>query len=341
MHGSTSASDSCAVETSRSHTRSSASPHLGIARISAFHGFRHGTHSPSTRTPTKIREEAKYLRSQEIGSGNTCIVPPQSGGFGRFVVIIQLRFIMGIEIHGKVALVTGANRGIGKAIVVSLLAHGASKVYCAVRNPQSLAPLQATYGSRVIPVEVDLSIPGSIAAAAKIAADVQIVINNAGVLRSANPLAHDAIEALEYEMKVNVEGLIRMAQAFTPVLAGKPGAAFVQLNSVASLKSFPEFSTYCASKAAAYSITQALRETLRPRGIHVLSVHPGPIATDMADDAGLADIAEPVDVVSEGIVAALRSGDFHLFPDTMARQIGEAYADFARSIIEGVEPEVE
>jgi len=248
---------------------------------------------------------------------------------------------MSIEVHDKVALVTGANRGIGKAIVISLLAHGARKVYVAVRNLASAAPLQAAYGSSVVPIEIDLTLPGSIFAAAKVASDVQIVINNAGVLRIANPLSPQAIDSLDFEMKVNVHGLLKMAQAFTPVLEKQEGAAFVQINSVASLKSFPEFSTYCASKAAAYSITQALRETLKPRGIHVLSVHPGPIATDMAEDAGLMDIAEPVELVSEGIIAALRSGDFHLFPDSMARQIGAAYSSFARNIIEGVEPELE
>jgi short-subunit dehydrogenase len=108
----------------------------------------------------------------------------------------------------------------------------------------------------------------------------------------------------------------------------------VQLNSVASLKNFADFATYCASKAAAYSITQALREELASQNTLVVSVHPGPIKTDMASDAGLAEMADPPEVVSEAIVAALEAGTFHVFPDTMARQFGEAYASFAENIIE-------
>ena len=171
-------------------------------------------------------------------------------------------------------------------------------------------------------------------AAAKSAGDVQLVVNNAGVLRNAAPLADDAIEALQFEININVFGLMRMARAFAPVIEANGGGAFVQLNSVASLKSFPDFATYAASKAAAYSMTQALRDVLKPRGIAVLSVHPGPIATDMADQAGLTEMAEPPSLVGEGIVAALKAGDFHLFPDTMARQIGGAYRGFAENVVE-------
>ena len=120
-----------------------------------------------------------------------------------------------------------------------------------------------------------------------------------------------------------------------PYITGQNGGgAFVQLNSVASLKSFSDFSTYCASKAAAYSITQALREPLEQQGTTVLSVHPGPISTDMAVNAGLDEIAEPAAVVADGIVSALKSGDFHLFPDSMAQQVGSAYRSFAENIIE-------
>lgn len=242
---------------------------------------------------------------------------------------------MGIEIQGQVALVTGANRGIGKAIVESLLTAGASKVYAAVRNLESAKPLVAVYGDRVVPVELDLAAPATITAAAQKTKDVRIVINNAGVLKTATALDAGAIEALAFEMEINVNGLLRMAQAFAPTLAKNGNGAFVQLNSVASLKAFPGFSTYCASKAAAYSITQSLRELMGAQGIHVLSVHPGPISTDMANDAGLGEIAEPASLVGDGIVAALQSGDFHLFPDSMAKQIGGAYADFSAAIIEG------
>ena len=102
------------------------------------------------------------------------------------------------------------------------------------------------------------------------------------------------------------------------------GGAFVQLNSVVSMKCFSNIATYSASKAAAYSITQALREVLGQQGTAVLSVHPGPISTDMAADAGVGEIGEPPSLVSEGIVAALRAGDFHLFPDSMAKGLRKA-----------------
>ncbi|MGB0372402.1 MAG: SDR family oxidoreductase [Opitutales bacterium] len=239
-----------------------------------------------------------------------------------------------ISIQDKTALVTGANRGIGKAIVETFLAEGANKVYAAVRDVISAQPLIDKYGDRVVAIEVDLSKPDTITAAAAQVADVDIVVNNAGILKAANPLEAHAIDAFQSEIDVNVFGLIRIAQAFAPVLKANGGGTLVQLNSVASLKNFADFATYSASKAASYSITQGLREKLAEQGTHVLSVHPGPIGTDMANDAGLAEIAEPPSLVSEGIVTALAAGDFHLFPDTMAKQFEEAYRGFAENVVE-------
>ncbi|MEQ8638009.1 SDR family oxidoreductase [Gimesia maris] len=241
---------------------------------------------------------------------------------------------MGYEIQGQVALVTGANRGIGKAILEGLLKEGAAKVYAAVRDTSSVAGLVDEYGDRVVPVEFDLTNPNLIESAAETASDVSLVVNNAGVLTSTPALSPEAIDSLQFEMETNVGGLIRVAQAFAPVLKANGGGALVQLNSGASLLNFPQFATYSASKAAAYSITQALRQLLKAQGTLVVSVHPGPIATDMGHEAGFEDIAEPPEVVSDAMVEALKSGQFHVFPDAMAKGIGDAYHSFAENVIE-------
>ncbi|MBE9196800.1 SDR family oxidoreductase [Synechocystis salina LEGE 00031] len=242
---------------------------------------------------------------------------------------------MTCDIANKIILVTGANRGIGKVLVESFLEHGAAKVYAAVRNLDSAAPLVEQYGDKVVPIFIDLADPESIATAAQTATDVDIVVNNAGVQKVASPLDEGAIACLKSEMETNVYGLIAMAQAFAPVLKANGGGAFVQLNSVVSLKSFSNVATYSASKAAAYSITQALWELLGEQGTLVLSVHPGPLATEMTHASGRADIAEPPTLAADAIIDALRSGEFHVFPhDTMAKQMGTAYQTFAKSVIE-------
>ena len=240
---------------------------------------------------------------------------------------------MTYDISNKITLVTGANRGIGKAIVETFFEHGASKVYVGVRSLGKAEALIAEFGEKLVPIEIDYENPASIKAAAEIADDVQVVISNAGVLVGAGVMDENVIEQFQTELNINVYGLIRMAQAFAPVLKRNGGGAFVQINSIASLSSFPR-ATYPASKAAAYSFTQALRPIFKEQGTATLSVHPGPILTDMAISSGFAEDSDLPSVVSEGIVEALKEGKFHLFPDRMAKDFEKAYHNFAEDIIE-------
>lgn len=240
---------------------------------------------------------------------------------------------MSYDIHNKTIFVTGANRGIGKAIVKEFINQGAAKVYAAVRNVESVEPLVALYGDKVVPIKVDVADEGSIIEAANAAQDVDVVINNAGVLSMSSVFDDNAMEALAFELDINLFGLMRVARAFSPVLKANGGGAFVQLNSVGSLKTVPNIATYCTSKAATYAITQALREALAEQGTHVVSVHAGPINTEMLNDTGYGAIAEPPSLVATGIINALKNGDFHLFPDSLAQQVGFAYEGFAEKVI--------
>jgi short-subunit dehydrogenase len=238
---------------------------------------------------------------------------------------------MSISVENKVALVTGANRGIGKEITKSFLDHGAKKVYLAVRDKDSTKELEEKYGDKVVTLHADLSNAKSIQELASQAKGVDIVVNNAGVGTPQNTIGEGVEENLQKQLDVNVFGLLRIANAFAETLITNKGA-LVQMNSVASIKNFPHLSTYSASKAASYSLTQGLRADLGEKGVNILSVHPGPIDTEMASKAGF-DNPSSTENVSEGIVKALEKGDFHLFPDEMAKEIEKAYQGFSENVV--------
>ena len=241
---------------------------------------------------------------------------------------------MGFQIANKVALVTGANRGIGKAIVNKLFAEGAQKVYLAVRKLDSVAEQQAAFGSKVTPLLLDLNKPETIQKAAEEAKDVALLINNAGYLQAADLFSDEFEAALGNELEVNAFGLLRVARAFDKVLSAQPEAALVQLNSVASMRNFDGITSYSASKAVSYSVTQALRNHWGQAGVQVLSVHPGPIATDMTKQLGMDEGATAPERVADAIVKALAEGRFHCFPDPFAQSFEAAYQGFARDMVE-------
>ena len=238
---------------------------------------------------------------------------------------------MSMIVENKVALVTGANRGIGKSIVESFIKYGAKKVYLAVRDLDSTKELEDKYGNKVVTVKADLSNTESIENLAQQTTDVEIVVNNAGIGNPQVTIGKEVEKELQKQLDVNVFGFLRVANAFAKILEKNKGA-LVQMNSVASLKNFPHLSIYSASKAASYSLTQGLRADLKDKGVNILSVHPGPIDTEMAAEAGFNNPSSP-ETVSEGIVAALKSGDFHLFPDEMAKEVEQAYQTFSENVV--------
>ena len=221
-----------------------------------------------------------------------------------------------MTLEGSVALVTGANRGLGKALVAALVEAGAAKVYAVARDTKKLS----ADGPRVVPLAFDITKPEQIAAAVKKASDITLLINNAGVLTSYNVLASSQAD-FDADFRINVHGTLAVIRAFLPVLERAPGGAtVVNVLSLTSLASFPALGGYSASKAAAYSVTQALRPELKAKRIELLAVLPGPIDTDMVralpmPKTSAADTAR-------GILAGMARGDEEIFPDPMAQQMG-------------------
>lgn len=223
-----------------------------------------------------------------------------------------------MKIEGSVALVTGANRGLGQAIVSALVEAGAAKVYAAARDVRKVAP----HDPRVVPIRLDSTDPETVAAAAAQARDVTLLVNNAGVCTAFDVLTMDAA-ALDADFRTNVYGTLDVIRAFLPALERARGATIVNVLSLASLASVPSMGGYSASKAAAWSITLSLRATLKARQIDVFAALPGPIDTDMIRDLQLPK-ASPLDAAKE-LVAGIERGDEEIFPDPMAQQMGAVW----------------
>lgn len=232
----------------------------------------------------------------------------------------------GQKISGSIALVTGANRGIGKAIVEALLERGAKKVYAGARRPDTLRDFLATHGNRVVPVELDVTNQAQVARLSQQSPDVTLVINNAGV--AAAPLGASItdpgiLEAARAEIDVNYFGTLHVIQALAPVLGRKFGGTLVNIGSVVALTSFPAFASYSASKAAVRSLTQAARAQLAAQGTQVIGVYPGPVDTDMAADLTL-DKVSPASVADQ-ILDAIEAGTLEVYPDPMSAQWGRQF----------------
>jgi NAD(P)-dependent dehydrogenase (short-subunit alcohol dehydrogenase family) len=176
---------------------------------------------------------------------------------------------MAAVIEGARVLVTGANRGLGRAFTEVLLERGAAAVYGGARNPAAVAV------DGVIPVELDITNPQHVSSAVKRCADVDIVINNAGVMRFVPLISAPDTDAAEEAMRTNYFGTLRMCRAFAPVLAANGGGALVNVLSVVSWFAMPLNSTYGASKAAAWTLTNAARIELRQQNTLVTGVYAG------------------------------------------------------------------
>jgi NAD(P)-dependent dehydrogenase (short-subunit alcohol dehydrogenase family) len=221
-----------------------------------------------------------------------------------------------MKLEGCIALVTGANRGLGKAIVSALVEAGAAKVYAAARDERKVS----TDGSRVVPLTLDVTKPEQIALAVRKAGDVTLLINNAGALNSFNVLTTRPAD-LDADFSVQVHGTLSVIRAFLPVLERAPlGATIVNVLSLTSLGSFPALGGYSASKAAAYSITQSLRPELKKKRIDILAVLPGPFDTDMTKDLPMPKTS-PAET-ARGLLAGIARGEEEIFPDPMAQQMG-------------------
>jgi len=230
-----------------------------------------------------------------------------------------------MKIKDAVVLVTGANRGLGLSLAVASLEMGARRVYAGARDKAKLAALVARDPERVIPLSVDITDTKSLAAAADAAADVTLLVNNAGLLASYGVLT-SSDDAIAADFSTNLFGTLAATKAFLPALeraASRGPAAIVNVLSVVSMANMPALGAYSASKAAAFSMTQALRSDLGKKGIAVHAALPGAIDTDMVRSFDMPKTSP--DAVARGILDGVVDGHEDIFPDPMAADLAATY----------------
>ena len=224
------------------------------------------------------------------------------------------------RIEGAIALVTGANRGIGRALTEALLARGVRKVYATARHPEALRDLR---DKRLVALRLDVTDTDQIRAAADAASDVELVFNNAGVLFAGGIADSTTLDRARREMEVNYFGPLQLLHYVAPCLARNGGGAVVNIGSAAGLTSVPFFPTYSASKAALHSLTQAARVLLGAQGTSVFGVYAGPVDTDMTRELALPKTSSRD--VAVAVLDAIEAGQEDIFPDAFAVDFGRQF----------------
>ncbi|MFS2151359.1 SDR family oxidoreductase [Rhizobium sp. Rhizsp42] len=228
-----------------------------------------------------------------------------------------------MKISEAIALVTGANGGIGQALVHELLERGARKVYAAARNPETLAVLRESYPDRIVVIKLDVTDVASVKAASKLAHDVNLLINNAGFSGDSGALASADVSNAKQEMDVNYFGPLNVSRAFAPVLNDNNGGALVNVLSFLSLVALPLMGTYSASKAAALSLTHSLRAELKAQGTTVTAAMPVQVDTAMGAWTNQEKVT-PQEAASD-IVDAIEQGVDEVFPGELSRGAAGAF----------------
>ena len=218
-----------------------------------------------------------------------------------------------MKIHNTVALVTGANRGIGLAFTRALLARGARKVYAGARDPATVTQ------PGVEAIRLDVTRPEDTAAAAARASDVTLVVNNAGIGAVGGFLAADSEESARRHLETNFFGVLRMSRAFAPVLAANGGGALLNVLSVVSWVNGGQLAPYAASKSAAWSLTNSLRHELAAQKTQVLALHMAFVDTDLA--RGLPGEKTSADVIVQRALDALEAGQDEVLGDERTRMV--------------------
>ena len=223
-----------------------------------------------------------------------------------------------MKIQNAVALVTGANRGIGLAFARELLARGARKVYAGARDPSSVTQ------AGVQPLRLDVTRPDDVAAASGLAPDVTLLINNAGIAHAGGFLAPDSEEVARRIFETNFFGMLRMSRAFAPTLKANGGGALLNVLSIASWVNRGELAAYSASKAAAWSLTNALRNELAAQKTQVLALHMAYVDTDLT--RGFNVHKSSAEHIVERALDGLEAGLDEVLADELTQQVKRGMA---------------
>jgi NAD(P)-dependent dehydrogenase (short-subunit alcohol dehydrogenase family) len=216
-----------------------------------------------------------------------------------------------MNIAGSTALVSGANRGLGRHLASELLARGAS-VYAGARNPDAVDLPGAK------PLALDITDPASVAAAADIAGDVTLLINNAGSSTGSDLLTGD-LDKIRLEMDTHFFGTLSVVRTFAPRIAANGGGTILDILSALSWVAFPTVGAYCAAKSAEWSMTNALRIQLAEQNIRVAGLHVGYMDTDMASSVN-APKSNPADIATIA-VDGLEQGLYEIVADDVSHHV--------------------